>query len=149
MDISGLWYNELNSTVYLRVNGKTVTGWYISAVGAASGPYELIGFLDRTDETPTLGWTVAWQNQNQQAHSVTTWCGQAQIIDQEQQIDTTWLLVRSTSVAEDWEATMVSKDLFRRVKSSPAAVQRAMKLRGVKEIRTISDEELPADARRK
>jgi Avidin family len=146
MDLNGIWYNELNSVMYLEVNDKRVSGWYISAVGEATGPYDLIGFLDVTDETPTVGWSVAWQNRQQQAHSVTTWCGQAQMIDGDQQIDTTWLLARSTRVAEDWESTMVSKDLFRRMKATQAQVRHAMQRRGVRQVRTIGDNELPPSA---
>jgi hypothetical protein len=144
MDITGRWYNELNSTMYLEVTGKRLSGWYITAVGDAAGPYELIGYLDVTDDTPTLGWTVTWQNSKKQAHSVTTWCGQAQPVDGQDQIDTTWLLVRSTVDAEDWEATMISKDLFKRVKSTEDEVRRAMRIRGIKQIRTIADNELPS-----
>lgn len=144
MDVNGIWYNELTSTMLLKVADKNVSGWYISAVGEASGPYELVGFLDRSDDSPTIGWTVTWQNSKMSAHSVTTWCGQAQSVQGEEQIDTTWLLVRSTRVAEDWEATMVSKDLFRRARASDSEVKRAMQLRGVKNVRTIREDEFPS-----
>lgn len=144
MDVSGFWYNELNSAMYIRVRGKVISGWYISAVGEASGPYELTGFLDRTDESPTIGWIVTWQNAKKQVPSVTAWCGQAQTVDGDEQIATTWLLTRSTTVAEDWEATMVSKDLFKRAKWSDADVRRAMQVRGVKNVRAIGDDELRA-----
>jgi hypothetical protein len=131
--------------MFLRVRGKEVSGWYISAVGEASGPYDLIGYLDPTDTTPTIGWTVTWQNRQRRAPSVTVWCGQAQAINGDDQIDTTWLLTRSTSVAEDWEATMVSKDLFRRARASEADVRRAMQLKGVKTVRTITEDEYPRE----
>lgn len=132
MDISGLWYNELNSTMELAVNGKQLKGRYISAVGQAQGPYELTGFLDVDDATPTLGWVVVWKNARAYAPSVTAWTGQAQTILGEELIDTTWLLTRSTAVQEDWEATVIGKDLFRRTKASPDDVQRVKTLRGIR-----------------
>lgn len=72
MDVNGLWYNELNSIMYLEVKGKELNGLYMSAVGDAAGPYELVGFVDAGDETPTLGWVVTWQNSSKQARSVIT-----------------------------------------------------------------------------
>jgi hypothetical protein len=132
VDISGTWYNELNSTMQLKVTGKEIRGWYISAVGDAAGPYDLIGYLDPDDATPTVGWTVVWKNETKHAQAVTTWCGQAQQIDDEDVIDTTWLLTRSTAVRDDWESTMLGKDLFRRVKASDEEVRKAKMIRGVK-----------------
>lgn len=130
MDISGVWYNEINSTVEFEVKGAEVRGWYISAVGQASGPYALIGFVDTDDETPTLGWVVRWQNKKKNAQSVTTWCAQAQVIDGEEVIDSTWLLVRSTTVKDSWESTMIGKDIFRRAEASEEDVRKAMVLKG-------------------
>jgi hypothetical protein len=131
MDVSGIWYNELNSTMELHVEGTVLRGWYITAVGDASGPYELIGYVDKDDETPTLGWVVRWQNAKKNAQSVTTWCGQAQVIDDEEVIDSMWLLVRSTAVRDSWESTMIGKDIFRRVKASDDEVRKAMIQRGL------------------
>lgn len=131
MDISGLWYNELNSTMELRVEGKRLSGWYVSAVGQAAGRYELTGFQDVDDATPTCGWIVAWKNDRTYAPSVTAWCGQAQDLGGEELIDTTWLLTRSTKVQEDWESTLLGKDLFRRMKATDEEVRKAMQLRGI------------------
>jgi len=90
---------------------------------------------------------VTWQNNKKTAPSVTTWCGQAQIVNGEEQIDATWLLTRSTKVAEDWEATMVSKDLFKRAKASDAELRKAMQVRGVESVRSLAPEEIkPATA---
>jgi len=132
MDVSGLWYNELNSTMELAVNGKQLTGRYVSAVGQAQGPYELTGFLDVDDASPTLGWVVVWKNARAYAQSVTAWTGQAQTAGGEELIDTTWLLTRSTAVQEDWESTMIGKDLFRRVRASAEEVHKAKALRGIR-----------------
>jgi hypothetical protein len=132
MDISGTWYNELNSTMELAVNGKQLSGRYTSAVGQAQGPYELTGYLDVDDATPTLGWVVVWKNAKAHAPSVTAWSGQAQTVLGEQLIDTTWLLTRSTAVQEEWESTMIGKDVFRRTKATAEEVERARTLRGVR-----------------
>ncbi len=134
MNISGVWYNELNSSMELKVQGKEIRGWYISAVGKAAGPYDLIGYLDATDDTPTVGWTVSWGNEQKYTPAVTTWCGQAQVIDGKEEIDTTWLLTRSTKIRDDWESTMLGKDLFRRVKATDEEVRRARLARGISAI---------------
>ena len=139
MDISGRWYNELNSTMDLEVKGKKkIRGTYVSAVGEVKGPYELVGFTDG-GASPTVGWIVAWQNEQKSVPAVTGWTGQAQIVNRdgkdEEQIDTMWTLIRSTAVQDDWESTMIGKDTFRRHPFSDQEVRRAMKVRGVRSVR--------------
>ncbi len=131
MDISGLWYNELNSTMQLKVQGNEIRGWYASAVGEAAGRYDLIGYLDQKDDTPTVGWVVFWGNEQKYSPAVTTWCGRAQLIDGTEQIDTAWLLRRSRKDREAWESTMLGKDLFRRIKATAEEVRRAKLARGI------------------
>jgi Avidin family len=134
MDVSGLWYNELNSTMELKVAGKSITGSYISAVGDAAGPYDLIGFLDDSDETPTIGWVVVWMNKKKMAHAVTSWCGQAHDGDGDPLIETMWLLSSSTTEGSEWESTMIGHDTFRRVEASKGAVRKARLARGIKDV---------------
>ena len=133
MDISGDWYNELNSKVHFELNGKTITGTYQSAVGDAVGPYELIGQLDESDETPTIGWVVVWQNGRKDTHAVTAWSGQVQDIEGVVHIETMWLLTNSTTDAEEWQATLVGNDVFTRDKRSDNDAHLARLRRGLKE----------------
>jgi hypothetical protein len=48
VDISGTWYNELNSTMKITVKGKALTGHYVSAVGEAKG--RTVPLFSRIDE---------------------------------------------------------------------------------------------------
>ena len=138
MKIGGRWYNELNSTMDLEVNGKSIRGSYVSAVGDVKGPYDLVGVTDEA-ESPTLGWVVAWQNDQKSVAAVTAWTGQAQLVkidgQEKEQIDTMWILIRSTAVQDDWESTMIGKDTFRRDPFTEDEVRRAMKVRGVRVVR--------------
>jgi hypothetical protein len=65
------------------------------------------------------------------------------VIDNEERIETTWLLTSSTSERENWESTMINKDLFRHLRSSQADVEKVRLSRGIKSLRTITDAELP------
>ena len=134
MDVGGIWYNELNSTMFLEVAGKTISGWYISAVGEASGPYDLIGFLDE-GRFPTLAWVVVWRNQHKEVPVVTAWSGQAQTLEGGiDQIDSMWILTESTAVKEDWQSQMIGKDVFNRAIASAEDVRRAMASKGIKKL---------------
>lgn len=132
MDLTGQWYNELGSTMNLTVSGNMISGEYFSAVGEAQGPYPLVGYFDASDENPTLGFTVAWQNDQEVAHSVTTWCGQAMTIGGNEYITAMWLLATSAAQADQWQSTMVGQDSFSRTQPSKEAIQKARLLRGLK-----------------
>jgi hypothetical protein len=126
MDVTGTWYNELNSIMELRVDGARLHGKYQTAVGDAAGPYALHGWVDATEPFPTLGWVVLWKNGTKDVPAVTGWIGQAQTVDGAEQIDTTWLLTSSTKIQDDWESTLVGKDLFKRTMASEQEVRRAL-----------------------
>lgn len=128
MNISGTWYNELNSQMDLTVSGNQIKGTYWSAVGEAESKYELIGMIDTNpDDEKTkgtaVGWTVVWNNSRKNAHSVTTWSGQYQINEKTkcEEIITIWLLSRETSPQADWSSTLVGQDIFTRNKPSEEA----------------------------
>lgn len=134
MDISGTWYNELGSQVTLTVNGKAITGTYVTAVGDAEGEYDLVGQVDTdNDESQAVGWVVVWNNENGSADSVTAWSGQYQITDDgEEIISTTWLLTGETELDEDWASTLVGKDIFIRTQPAAEKVKTRLK-RGTKQ----------------
>jgi hypothetical protein len=126
---SGLWYNELGSMMQLNVSGSNVWGWYYSAVGTAKATYPLSGQIN-TQPYPfsqVLGWAVAWTNAYANAHSSTSWSGQYQTVDGQEEIVAFWLLTSETQEQDDWEATLVGKDLFTRTKPADDEIVKARK----------------------
>ena len=129
---SGLWYNELGSMMQLNVSGGNVWGWYYSAVGTAKNTYPLSG---QTNPQPypfsqVLGWAVAWTNAYVNAHSATAWSGQYQTVDNQEEIVAFWLLTNETDetkVPDDWNATLIGKDVFTRKMPAPAEIEKARK----------------------
>jgi hypothetical protein len=59
MDVTGTWYNELNSIMELKVSGARLHGTYRTAVGDAAGPYGLHGWVDAAEAFPTLAFGPA------------------------------------------------------------------------------------------
>lgn len=132
MDLNGKWYNELGSCMTLTVNGNSVTGTYQTAVGDASGTYDLVGRTDTdNDASQAVGFVVAWQNQYGSSDSVTSWSGQYQIIEGVDTIVTTWLLTQETDTNDDWASTLVNKDIFTKTSPNEEKVQELIK-KGVK-----------------
>ena len=126
---SGIWYNELGSQMQLNASGNNVWGWYYSAVGVAAYTYPLSGQIN-TQPYPysqVLGWAVAWTNAYQNAHSVTTWSGQYQTVDGHEEIVAFWLLTNELPENQDWEATLVGKDVFTRTMPTEEEIQRNRK----------------------
>jgi Avidin family len=130
MNIDGEWFNEYGSVAILTSDGKGgLTGTYESTVGDAKGTYALTGRYIPTEAAGAgiaLGWAVSWHNQYQNAHSVTTWCGQ--LLDFFQRIPTTWLLGKETTPLELWESTVVGQDAFTRVRPTAEAVDERIRL---------------------
>ncbi|WP_340067088.1 avidin/streptavidin family protein [Ascidiimonas aurantiaca] len=115
MSLDGEWFNELGSCMTLTTNGNSITGTYQTAVGDASGTYNLVGRTDaQSGGSQAVGFVVVWQNDYGNSKSVTTWSGQYQSIDGEEIIVTTWLLTQETEVSSDWKSTLVNKDVFTR-----------------------------------
>ncbi|XP_055339173.1 avidin-like [Paramacrobiotus metropolitanus] len=119
-DISGLWYNQLNSEVVFRHgNGRLIHGDYASYVNTAqsqanssnaapsTGP--LVGYL----KNATLAFTVNWDNSG----AITAWAGNC-YVDSERNlvvIKTSWHLVRKQdSLADSWKGVLSGQDVFTR-----------------------------------
>lgn len=133
MNLNGTWYNELGSVMELAVNGKMITGIYHTAVGNAAGDYDLIGQVDTdNDQSQAIGFVVIWNNSYGSSDSVTAWSGQAQIINGNDTIVTTWLLTSETDVDDDWHSTIINKDIFLRTAVSKEKVSENFSL-GFKE----------------
>ena len=74
-----------------------------------------------------VGWTVSWENEYGNAHSVTTWSGQFQF---DRKINdfiilTTWLLTQETDPANDWASTQVGTDVFQYERPSKEMIESA------------------------
>ena len=126
---SGLWYNELGSMMQLNVSGGNVWGWYYSAVGTAKATYPLSGQINPQPYpfSQVLGWAVAWTNAYANAHSSTSWSGQYQTVENQEEIVAFWLLTSETQEQDDWEATLVGKDVFTRTKPADDEIVKARK----------------------
>jgi hypothetical protein len=134
MPVTGMWYNELGSVMTLGLDGAAVTGTYQTAVGDASGIYQLVGSVDVDGDPSTSGqaiaWVVVWNNSaNGSSHSITAWSGQYQIVDGEEEIVTLWLLTEEVPVNKDWSSTRVNQDVFTR-NPPDAVVAETAKKRG-------------------
>lgn len=125
MSLSGDWYHELGSKMILNVDGRDVTGQYWTAVGDATGSYELSG---RTNtENTIVGFAVAWQNSYGDNESATSWSGQYH--GDEDVLITTWLLTEQTDDTNDWKSTVVGKDTFQRQPPTEELVRHASRFR--------------------
>jgi len=135
MPIDGKWYNELGSWMILRLgpDGRSLTGTYHSAVGQAVQEYSLVGRVDSAPaKSQGLGWVVAWENDQLDSHSVTTWSGQFRVVNGEEFITTTWLLTREGAPADEWESTLVGKDTFARTAPTAEHVTKVRAMRGLR-----------------
>lgn len=125
MTIDGDWYNELNSKMVLAARGPAITGKYHTAVGNASGIYELVGRIDgKAGSSRAVAFVVSWENSEGDSESVTAWSGEVQAEGQDdERILTTWLLTRETDPQNNWKSTVVGQDVFTRRPPNSAAVK--------------------------
>jgi hypothetical protein len=134
MSLEGPWYNELGSTmqIYPLAGNGSVSGTYETAVssGCAQGAFNLAGRTDVGQGGQTVGFSVCWLNQGSRCNSVTSWSGQYQTINGEEQITALWLLTQATPPASDWASTLVGQDIFTRQPPTADEVVARSKIRG-------------------
>jgi hypothetical protein len=131
-NLNGTWYNELGSVMTIQTNGNTISGTYQTAVGDATGIYNLIGQTDTdNDASQAVGWVVIWQNQYSSSDSLSAWSGQFQVINGIPTIVTTWLLTKETNPNDDWRSTLVGQDTFTTIQKSQEQIKESIK-RGTK-----------------
>lgn len=118
MSLDGEWHNELGSVLTIDpVQNGEVTGVYataVSASGCAHGNYRLVGRTDTDTGGEAVAFVVCWKNGTTNCESVTAWSGQLQTIDGHEVLTMFWLLTVESTVADDWFATHVGEDVFRR-----------------------------------
>jgi hypothetical protein len=114
--LSGVWRNQLNSTMTIQATDTTwpmFTGSYQTAVGDATGVYQLVGLYNSAFSPETaLAFSVAWNNKAGDIHSATGWSGQLMT---DGRIYTTWTLTQQTTLENRWGATRVGQDVFTKV----------------------------------
>ncbi|KAG1970653.1 avidin [Pimephales promelas] len=113
-NITGVWRNELGSTLHVKADGSEIRGVYQTAVESMSGA----AGLDRTAKViglvgdgtqPTVSFSVLWEK-----GSCSAWVGQCFILgDGAQVLKTLWMLRSlADSLAGDWGSTRLGEDLF-------------------------------------
>lgn len=111
--LAGTWVNQLGSHLTLQVDGHGVLrGDYRSGMGPLAGRSHAVqGLYDAPpDGSPVLlSFLVDWT----EAHCVTAWSGLCLVAEDE--IRTTWLMTSETPPGEEWRATVIGHDVFRRV----------------------------------
>jgi Avidin family len=129
--LSGVWYNELGSTMTLTADATGgLSGKYNSAVGEAEDFYILAGRFDAFPPSGggvSVGWAVTFRNQKLNAHSTTTWSGQY-FDGGDEKILTHWLLTSSTPLKSIWNSTNVGHDTFTRKKPSATTIAKVQAL---------------------
>jgi hypothetical protein len=145
MDVSGVWWNELNSKMHIDIDAndpRQITGHYHTNVGnAQQKKYSLVGRTDASanpNNDHVIAWVVVWDPPDPPANpndpprkpSITSWSGQYHV-DPDTGVEfiaTTWLLTRMTNAVDDWESTLVSMDFFFRNPPSAQMIDRARRL---------------------
>jgi hypothetical protein len=122
-DFSGVWTNELGSTMTLDQSNTQIGGTYVSAVGDDTGTAAL-----QAATGTLLGWasgyvislTVMWQGYQ----SITAWVGQLVQPAEGTYIDTMWQLSSAiadpTNPTELWNSLNAGHDTFWQTGPRPA-----------------------------
>lgn len=125
-DLIGIWQNELGSKMNIeKIDNKTITGTYWSAVGTVTdhGNFPFIGTI-----TPegyigiVVNWTELQESTNQDNNilgKITTWIGKVEtIINQNQQeetiIKTNWTHIKTTPEQTNWNNTLIGNNTFKK-----------------------------------
>jgi hypothetical protein len=131
MNLTGTWYNELNSVLVVQsASGGQLFGTYYSAVGQAAYVFPVAGqYNPFPSGGQAMSWTVAWYNPYGNAHSTTAWAGQYQInTDGDEEIYSLWLLASEVaSSSQDWASTRAGQDTFTRNPPEAATLARALR----------------------
>ena len=110
-DFSGLWRNQMGSTMDLHVNGSDVAGIYTSASSSGGGP--VAGTLKGHAAGDLISFLVLWPGGSQ-----TSWVGQMVGSDEQPVIRTLWHLVTNVPDANEpkelWTSTFAGADDFTR-----------------------------------
>jgi len=129
MTVDGTWYSGMGSELRLSTDGDIIYGSYVTSVGSAVGEYKLTGRLnnDPAKGGMAVGFVVIWNNGYINSHCVTSWSGQYQVHDDQEELVTTWLLTQVTADANDWHSTLIGHDVFLRQPPSAEQIKKRAK----------------------
>ncbi|XP_067255492.1 avidin [Chanodichthys erythropterus] len=113
-NITGVWRNELGSTLHVKAEESEVRGVFQTAVEStrgAAGEYRtarVIGIVGDGTQ-PTVSFSVLWEK-----GSCSAWVGQCFILHDGAQVMKTFWMLRSVAdnFAGDWGSTKLGEDLF-------------------------------------
>ncbi|ROL54473.1 Avidin [Anabarilius grahami] len=113
-NITGVWRNELGSTLHVKADGSEVRGVYETAVESTRGAAgehrtaRVIGIVGDGTQ-PTVSFSVLWEK-----GSCSAWVGQCFILHDGAQVLKTFWMLRSVAdnLAGDWGSTRLGEDLF-------------------------------------
>ncbi len=110
-NFSGMWRNQMGSTMDLTVTGNDVLGIYTSAGSAAGGP--VAGPLKGVVAGDLISFLVLWPGGSQ-----TAWVGQMVGTEDQPEIRTLWHLVTNVPDADEpkelWTSIFAGADEFYR-----------------------------------
>jgi hypothetical protein len=107
VDFSGIWKNELQSTVTLEQEDGVLSGTYESAVSSdhKQTKGELQGYVDGT----LISFVVHWC----EFQAITAWVGQ--LDPKTGQINTLWQMTKQVDAGDEWASINAGADYFTRV----------------------------------
>lgn len=120
--LAGLWTSERGSRLELAVlEDSRLQGIYTRPPGKSQGSFPVVGMVDPAehDGSRCLAFVVLWNNEHLNQHSISAWCGQYRVVQDEAMLDMTWLLTEESTPEADWTSTRVGKDIFRQESGTP------------------------------
>lgn len=111
--LTGSWRNQLGSELRLEADGHGgLRGTFRNAVGHSAGEmFPIVGSYDRVPAphgSTVLAFVVTWSD----VHCVTAWSGRYQ--PRLDTISATWIMTPGADPVDEWRATTVGHDVFRR-----------------------------------
>jgi hypothetical protein len=132
--LSGVWYSGVGSQLKLEVSGSKLKGFFHSTEGP-KGKYALVGSVDPDPSLPNraLSFSVSWirADTDNDQRSVTSYTGQYHRYesDDEEAINTIFLLADETSPRKQFASTFVGYDNFARERPSAKEIDKERKRR--------------------
>lgn len=121
VDITGVWQNEFGSLMNIEAvdaSSGIFSGIYSSSTGA-TGKYIFVGMTDVNPDpsvnSQTLSFSISWRDiggDPTDAHWMSAFSGQLQIINGEKVITTTYLLQQDTDPSNNWGSTIIDKSTY-------------------------------------
>ncbi|MBL8161910.1 MAG: hypothetical protein JNJ61_07975 [Anaerolineae bacterium] len=115
--LAGTWYSERGSRLDLIIiRDGLLEGHYTRPPGKSQGSFRLVGMVDPADfeGNRCLAFSVLWNNEFVNQHSVSVWSGQYRDAGGHETLDMVWLLSEETAPGDDWTSTRVGSDVFHR-----------------------------------